>query len=404
MSKYWVALAVLVLLVAPAFGDISKGTKYSVPSGWSAADKDGVRILSTNDKDGGEIIVLLLGAEAASGTSDEQLAALEKQVTADVKVNWGTKVFVTERGDLGTYYMKNMEVSSAEMGTHGRMIALLVRGDQRAVLLFIFSNQATWEKHAAGVQTLLKSVSIDAKAVTAKPTAPVATPALTVSKGGRHPTGETPDHYPGSPGWLPSGRGTTIPAPRVTKSGPVGMWWRYQVTSNNSMGPLPMVFLADGTIAHHPRPGSGTQVDLEQQRKQRGSTGVGTFNVKDGKMTTLIDGYTQTETFTSGKDKGEEWFELGKGRHYPLALATAKSIVGTWKGAGQKYVFRADGTFESGHITNNSEMTVTQSGRGTYQLDGYLLGFTLADGMQYISVVGSTGGFLVIGSVVYTRQ
>lgn len=393
----------LTVLVSSASADVSKGARYSVPSGWAAADSDGVRILAPTDKKGGELLVLVLGVEAASGTPDEQLAALQAQLTTDVKVNWTTKVHVTDRGTAGTLYMKNMEVVSTDMGVHGRMMAILVRGDQRAALLFVFSNPATWEKHAAGVQALLKSVSIDAKAVASKPAAP-AVAAPTTKRGDHLPTGDTPDRYPGSPGWLPSGRGARIPAPRVTKGSPLGLWWRYQATSSNQMGPLLMVFLADGTMATNPRPGSGTQVDLEQQRKQRGHTGVGTFGVKSGKITTSIDGYSQTDTFKSGTAKGEEWFEIGAGRHYPLALATAKSLVGTWKGAGQRYVFRADGTFESGHITNNAEMTVTQSGGGTWQLDGYLLGFTLADGLQYISVVGATGGFLLIGTVVYTRQ
>jgi len=416
MSNFRLALVVLPMLASTAVADVFKGVRYSVPSGWVAADRDGVRTLAPTDKAGGELLVLVLGAEAASGTSDEQMEALETQLTKGVKVTFASKVLVTNRGDRGTFYMTTLGVNSAERGDHGRMISMLVRDDQHAVLLFVFSNQATWEKHAAGVQSLLNSVSIDVNSIRQPARSGVATPTPTptptprptstptATRSDHLPTGETPDNYPGSVGWLPSGRGAAIPAARLVNGRPQGLWWRYQVKSSTQMSPLPMVFLPDGTMAHLPRPGSGTQVDLEHQRRQHGSEYVGTFRVRDGQITTSMNGYTQTDTFTSGRDKGEEWFEIGAGRHYPLALGSAKGLVGRWKGEGQSYVFRADGTFQSGNITDNAEFTATQNGRGTWQLDGYLLGFTLADGSLYIDLAGMTSGFLVIGSVVYTRQ
>lgn len=205
-------------------------------------------------------------------------------------------------------------------------------------------------------------------------------------------------------GWLPSGRGAPIPTARLVTGRPQGLWWRYQVKSATQLSPFMMVFLPDGTMAHLPRSGSGTQVDIAQQRERHGSEYVGTFRVTGNEITTSINNYTRTEPFSTGTNKGEEWFEIGGGRHYPLARASARGLVGRWRGDGQSYVFRADGTFESGYITNNSEFTATQSGRGTWQLDGFLLGFTLADGSLYIDLSGMTNGFLVIGSIVHTRQ
>lgn len=398
-----VALFVVTALTSRVSADVVSGARYSVPSGWAAADKDGVRILAPTEQKSGELVVLLLGAEAASGSPAEQLAALTSKLTTDGKVIWSSKVHTTDRGDAGKLHMTSFEVDSPDMGVHGRSIAILVRGDQRVTVLFVFSNEATWRQHGAGVQTLLKSLSVDPKAVTPKPAVP-ATPSPKVSSGGRLATGETPDRYPGSVGWLPSGRGAPIPAARVVKGRPQGIWWRYQSSSDNTMRPLHMIFLADGTYATNPRPGSGQLFDVEGQRRQPGTTGVGTFSIAAGKITTSADGYMNTDTFTSGTAKGEQWFEIGAGRHYPLAAASAKFLVGTWKGAGNRYVFAADGSVAYGHITNNSDVTIAAGSRGSYQLDGYLIGFKMNNGAEHIDLVGRTGTFLIIGQVVYTRQ
>ncbi len=40
------------------------------------------------------------------------------------------------------------------------------------------------------------------------------------------PRGETPDLFPGSPGFLPSGRGVQIPDAELVDGQPQGLWWR----------------------------------------------------------------------------------------------------------------------------------------------------------------------------------
>jgi hypothetical protein len=307
----------------------------------------------------------------------------------------------TDRGAAGTLYVKSFDVQNAELGAHTRMLAVLVRGDQRAVILFVFTSNAVLRKHGAAVQELLKGLTIVAKpGAPAAPVAPVASPAPT----GALPTGETPGLYMGTPGWRPSGRGVKIPpVPAVVEGRPVGMWWRYQADATR-MFPLLMIYLPDGTHAYNPRFGSGALFDVEGQRKQPGTTGVGTFNIKDGRITQTTDGFTQTDTFKSGSDKDGPWFEIGAGRHYPLEQTSAKAIVGTWRSPSGTYTFRADGTYGSGDVIVNSAVTVAQRSGGTWQADGYLLALRPSNGAEWMTSVGRTGQFLVIGQAVYKRE
>ena len=399
-------MLVLALHSSPAVADVAAGVRFTVPKGWTAADKNGLRILAPSNQKAGELMVaMVIGAQRATGSPDDQVAELAATISADAKVIGSSDLTFTDRGSVGKLYMKSFDVENADMGAHTRMLAILVRGDVRAVILFVFTNNAVLQAHGAAVQELLKGITIVAKAssLPAPQAPPVAPATSTTGADGHLPTGDTPG-FMGSPGWLPSGRGVAIPpVPRVVKGRPEGMWWRYQADATR-MFPLLMVFLPDGTHAYNPRFGSGTLFDVEGQRKQRGSTGVGTFTVKDGKISTATDGFTKTDTFRSGTDKDGPWFEIGAGRHYPLELVPAKSIVGTWKSPSGKYVFRADGTFESGNVIVNSEVTVAAGNRGTWQADGYLLAFRPSAGAAWITTVGRTGKFLIVGQTVYTRE
>lgn len=408
-------LAVLVMVVAvritPAVADVAAGVSYTVPAGWAAADKDGLRILAPSNLKSGELMVAMVaGVQPATGSPDEQLAGLAATYNSDAKVVASTAAILTDRGAVGKLYVKSFDVKNTDMGAHTRMLAILVRGDLRAVVLFVFTNNAVLRAHGAGVQELLASLSIAASpgslpAPVSSPAAPAAATNATkpTSTDGHLPTGDTPG-FMGSPGWLPSGRGVKIPsAPRVVKGRPEGLWWRYQASST-TMFPLLMVYLPDGTYASNPRFGSGALFDVDGQRKQAGTTGVGTFTMNNGKISTAADGFTRTDTFKSGADKDGPWFEIGAARHYPLEQVPAKTIVGTWKSPSGKYVFRADGTFESGNVMVNSEVTVAQGSRGTWQADGYLLAIRPSQGAAWITTVGRTGKFLIVGQTVYTGE
>jgi hypothetical protein len=143
------------------------------------------------------------------------------------------------------------------------------------------------------------------------------------------PRGETPQLYPGSPGFLPSGRGVGIPSAALVDERPEGLWWRWQMDSSDQAKAEVMLFLPDGTCATRPRPGGGFVFDLEGQRAQRGITGVGTCDFSGGTLTRQHDGFTATDPFESGTDGDGAFFKLGQARYSPLTPPTAEQLVGT---------------------------------------------------------------------------
>lgn len=392
---------VVACLGAPAFADVTNGVRYAVPSGWVGVDKDNVRVVAPPPQPGELMAAVIVGAQAATGSPDEQLGALASALNSDAKVRGSSDVSITDRGAVGKLYAKSYDVESADHGVHVRMIGLLLRGDQRAVIVLLFTSNTVLQKHGAGVQELLKSV-----AIVAPPGTPTPTPPPTTDDGTHLPTGNTPDLYFGSVGWMPSGRGVKIPTTRIANGKPEGMWWRYTSggMNGNQMIPLLMVYLPDGTHAVNPRFGSGALYDVDGQRAQHGSTGVGTFTIKDGKISETTDGYTHENPFKSGTDKDGPWFEIGAGRHYPLELVAAKDLVGRWKSPSGKFVFNANGTYESGNVIINREVTVAQGSQGRWQADGYLLAIRPGQAREYITSVGRTGKFLIIGTTVYARE
>ncbi len=224
-------------------------------------------------------------------------------------------------------------------------------------------------------------------------------------RSGGLPTGNTPDLYPGGVGWLPSGRGVPIPEARVVDGRPEGLWWHWQTTSASKMNAGLILFLADGTRATNPRLGGGLAFDLEGQRAQRGSTGVGTFEVNDGKLVQHGDGYTSTDDFETGSDRDGDFFKTGAARHMPLAPPTEDGLIGTWGTPGGKFVFNADGTYESGLVDVGRDYTLAAGSRGRWLLDGYLIQFQPNGGPSWISIIGATGDrFIVIGSSIYDRK
>jgi len=211
-----------------------------------------------------------------------------------------------------------------------------------------------------------------------------------VGAGEALPRGETPDLFPGTPGFLPSGRGVSIPDADLVDGRPEGLWWRWQMDSFDKAKAEVTLFLADGTCATHPRPGAGFLFDLEGQRAQRGNTGVGTCAVSDGTFTRQSDGFTSTDSFESGTDGDGAFFKVGQARSSPMTAPTAEQLVGTWKeSSGAHYVFSAGGAF----------------GSGTWRLEGYLLELHPSDRPGWISTVGMTGdSFLIMNGAVYSRQ
>ena len=221
------------------------------------------------------------------------------------------------------------------------------------------------------------------------------------STSGRLPTGNTPNLYPGSPGWLPSGRGVAIPDAQVVDGKPEGLWWHWQSSGASRMNAGLILFLPDGTRASNPRPGGGRLFDLEGQRAQPGSTGLGTFEVDDGKLIQHYDGDTSTDPF----EETSEGFSLGPQKHMPLAPPTEDNLVGSWATPGGKFIFRSDGTFESGLVDVGSDYTLAGGSKGMWMLDGYLIQLQQTGGPSWITTIGMTGDdFMVMGTAIYNRK
>ncbi|GMU60228.1 MAG: hypothetical protein AMXMBFR34_19910 [Myxococcaceae bacterium] len=216
------------------------------------------------------------------------------------------------------------------------------------------------------------------------------------------PTGDTPGLFPGMPGWKPSGRGTAIPE-AAFDGAPRGLWWAPRMDGAQTSCRV-ILFLADGTYADGPRPGGPRLIDLEGQRAENGTTGVGTFDVSGGSITMRHDGFSSTEPLTSGDDDDGTWFAIRSLKYRPVAEVPRDTLVGTWKTAGSRYVFHDDGTFEMGQVSLEAWAGASRKGRWT--LDGYLLMLEPFDNAGWITTVGSTvgGRFLIVGDTLHSRE
>lgn len=213
------------------------------------------------------------------------------------------------------------------------------------------------------------------------------------------PRGSTPDLFPGMPGWLPSGNGVDMPEARLVDDRPEGLWWVFQANGRAEI----MLFLSDGTRVTNPRPGGGTLFDLEGHRAQRGATGLGTFQIDGARIVQHYDGFDADDPFESGSDEDGEWFKIGGAKYVPLSFVSESELVGTWKGNGSKFIFRADGTYESGQIVSTDEFVANSVLRGTWALEGYLLAVSPRDAAGWIGTLGQGHSLLLINGTVYSR-
>lgn len=213
------------------------------------------------------------------------------------------------------------------------------------------------------------------------------------------PRGETPELFPGSSGWLPSGRGEPMPRARVEADRPEGLWWRFDGQGRAQI----LLFLEDGTRASNPRPGGGVLFDREGQRAQRGTTGLGTFEVSEGMMSEHHDGFDSTHPLTWGSDDDGEWIKIGQAKYVALEFVTEDDIVGSWKGQGGRYVFHDDGTFESGHLVNTAEFAAGVGMKGHWELEGYLISLEPNGAPGWISTISRSGSLLLLNTSVYSR-
>ncbi len=211
------------------------------------------------------------------------------------------------------------------------------------------------------------------------------------------PTGNTPQEFPGSPGWLPSGTGVPVPKPSIDKGRPVGLWWKTGSNSASDTNAEVHIFLENGIRASNPRPGGPQLFDWEGQKRQLGVTGVGTFAVEGGQLIQRYDGFENKGAYATGGDSSGPFFKSGGAVFRPLHEASLQTISGAWRGPQSQISFRPDGTFLFG-------VGGPGSGRsGRYRLEGYLLQLLPDSGPGWIDRVGISGETLVLGSTLQFR-
>jgi hypothetical protein len=217
------------------------------------------------------------------------------------------------------------------------------------------------------------------------------------------PTGETPDLYPGMPGWLPSGRGVPIPPTRLVENKPQGLWW----TSSYGAGTraTTFVFLPDGIHASNPRYGAGTLVDIEGQKRQPGANGVGPFSISGNQITREYDGHRNTDAYSTGSDQWSPFFKIGAAVYRPITAPTKQTLNAAWTVAGNKYVFRPNDSFEMGQVVTGGGWAAGSRQTGTYSVDGYLVVMRPQSGPITIMPIGFAGPDLIlISGLLYRRS
>ncbi len=415
-----------------------RGLRYRLPLGWTATDTRDVRLLTPRPGRSATpaMGVIIAGAEAATREDIRaQLGAIARQWHAGLTVIDSGDILPTDLGAGGTLLMQRFTVQLPDGGNQTRFFTVVFRGGQRAIALMVVSSETEWNNRQRDIRAVLSSLQIGtatanqaivapavangllsaAPIVAASPAPPLTpvqsnmpTSAPPASSSARLPTGDTPDLFAGSPGWLPSGRGVPIPPARILSGRPQGLWWYYQADGSRlGMSVTSVVFLPDGVTASSPRFGAGDLVDVEGQRAQRGSNGVGTFTVSGGVITQDRDGYRNSDPFTSGTDGDGAFFKAGGRLYRALRPATRAQLLRSWQAPGVQYVFRADGTYLDGTLVEEDEATrrATPGGRGRWQLDGYLLELRPNSAPSYITRIGATGDkYLVIGNVVYSPR
>lgn len=202
------------------------------------------------------------------------------------------------------------------------------------------------------------------------------------------PTGNTPQLFPGMPGWLPSGVGVPVPDPAFAQGAPVGLWWSGEVDERGMLKPVVHMYVSGGIRASSPRMGGPRLYDLEGQKRQAGTTGVISFAIENGMMIERTGFGTFRAAFSTGNDAGGPFFKHGAAVYRPLRAPTAASVVGHWRGSNSEITFAADGTYRYG-----------AGASGRYKVDGYLIQMIPNNGAAWIDRVGMGGDMLVLGSM-----
>ena len=392
-------LLLAATLITGVFAQEFKGVTYKKPVGWDEAVQGDAKVFAPKGLKEGEVLaVIMTGAVPTNGSSWEKQFA-ETIALANDGGKSSNESKVEKREVTGAILLvQSMGLDHKQIGKHSRLYAQVSLGEQRVFVTVISNKDALLEKHAEAVMELIGSLAFKS----ANSTQPATS---TAPANGRIPTGNTPDSYLGSVGWLPSGKGVPIPRPDVVNGKPVGLWWKFTYDpSALRTKAVVHIYLPDGTRASNPRLGGGMLYDLAGQRAQKGTTGVGTFVISGGQMVERYDGFESKGAFVVGTSGGAMHFKIGGAVFYQLLPMSSQSILGQWKGPGVEYKFKADGTYETGMAQSNGDWAITGFNTGTYILDGYLILLQPKDAPSFVSIVGRAGTELILGKTFYSKR
>lgn len=389
-----VVLAASLAFALPANADEHRGVTYVPPAGWQGRvdPATGAMVLVPGDLAAGERLVVLLepATPVGKGTLASQFAASVEAAHARAEVHARGKV--EQKSEKGaTTHVQMVHLTDRELGEHRRLYAQVAIGTRKTFVTVVLpTTDPVFARYGGDVMKMIATIDFAGPAATATPgTPPASRPAGHGDGRAGIPTGNTPDLFPGMPGWRPSGRGIAIPDPSLAGGAPRGLWWKVEATG---AGLKPVVhFYLDGVRASNPRLGGGRLFDREGQAGGRGSTGVGTFVLADGKITETYDGFVRTERFTAGKDASGTFFQVGAATFRPLVPLSAQTLAAEWKSSSVVYRFNPDGSYAS------------TLGPGTWILDGYLLLISPGQGAPFIAIAGMAGEMLAFGSGLYYR-
>lgn len=346
---------------------------YSLPNNWREQNQGNDKLLIPNGLPKGEaVVVLIQPAEAASNEPPtRQFEIAVGAVNASVKVIGSGRQTSTPR-DAGTFVTQAFQIETADIGRHSRVYGMIVEGQRRALAIAVFRPENVLARYESSVLSVLNSIRINQGGAppSAAPAAPPPVRGPSSASGGT-PTGNTPDLYPGMPGWLPSGRGLPIPASQLVDGKPQGIWW----TTSYGAGTRAMtfVFLPNGIHASNPRYGGGNLFDVDGQRRQPGAKGVGPFSISGGQITREYDGHRSTNAYGTGTDSSGPFFKIGGGIYRPVTAPTQQTLAGTWTVSGTRYVFHSNGSYEMGQVASGAGWAAGSRVTGAYSVDGHLV-------------------------------
>ncbi len=367
-----------------------KGVEYTIPANWKTDTSTGGLILTAKDAPEDKLLAIIILPAIPKGEASwpDVMKNFVNSSTNGMTVVSPGEVKASKRNGFDAF-VQSQGLKDPKAGEFNCLFQLIASPTSAAACSLFTNDDALLSKYEKDVGEIMLSIHPKASA---EPT----------TKSSKIRTGDTPNLYPGSNGWLPSGRGTEIPKARLVDGKPTGMWMNPGFDLNSQSVIFATIFLPDGTMIRHPRFGGGNLIDIEGQKQNpNDAKNVGRWHIADGSMTTDIGGGSATYKYSTGKDAEGEFFMFGVAKYRPCIPVTSDYLVGNWhiKGAGE-YDFAKDGT-----VKYSFSYQPNDAGKSTAKwiLDGYL--FSIDQPNLYIvnSIYRFGTDSIVIDQHIYSR-